>query len=446
MKPFQIDMAAKAKRRSHPSRRPDAEQFAPLLGSPPSGGSDVTRGIKSHRSQTIRTRNRSRNDDEEGFDDEYDDQERVPMLSGAPRRRRATRRLNPMERIIASILDIPRHWTFKRLVRYLSLTAIAAMVTMILTRPAGGRLNMRSASIEKILNPSVLGRDRCYRERHMRGQEQSCTCPDPTKPLYRSDKRWEKQHNNMLAHAKSSKDLDIVFLGDSIAEQWNGTQGMGNTVIPGMREPFESHFTIQGGGKFEGLALGCAGDLGPNVLWHLENGLARYLNPKFWFVSLGTNELFLERCVNSLVIASVFNVVEYLLLNKPDSYVIIHGILPRREDPNSDSGELKEKWQAAHTLNAQIRKFSEKSTRLYFMQAAPLFLKAQDPKYGRKQINQALLDGVRPTQAGLEVWGDYIVKRLQEINAELDRIAYQQEKGAARALPSNSTYRMEHGF
>lgn len=94
-----------------------------------------------------------------------------------------------------------------------------------------------------------------------------CTCPDPTVPLFNSDPRWEQQHNRMLQAAKlaskqqqQQQPLDLVFLGDSIVEQWNGTQSMGTNVIPGMREPFEKRFTIKGGGDLEALALGCSGD------------------------------------------------------------------------------------------------------------------------------------------------------------------------------------------
>jgi lysophospholipase L1-like esterase len=54
--------------------------------------------------------------------------------------------------------------------------------------------------------------------------------------------------------------LDIVFLGDSITERWNGTRNYGTETIDGMRHAFETRFTKKGGGVFEGLALGSSGD------------------------------------------------------------------------------------------------------------------------------------------------------------------------------------------
>lgn len=71
----------------------------------------------------------------------------------------------------------------------------------------------------------------------------------------------------MVNYAKITNDkfgerklLDIVFIGDSFVERWNGTRSLGQEVIPGMRTPFEKRFTRTGGGAFEGIALGSSGD------------------------------------------------------------------------------------------------------------------------------------------------------------------------------------------
>jgi hypothetical protein len=59
-------------------------------------------------------------------------------------------------------------------------------------------------------------------------------------------------------HGKT--DLDVVFIGDSIIERWNGTKGLGNVMLPDFRAVFTKKFTKAGGGSFEGLALGSGGD------------------------------------------------------------------------------------------------------------------------------------------------------------------------------------------
>merc|ERR1712196_243173 len=97
---------------------------------------------------------------------------------------------------------------------------------------------------------------------------------------------------------------------------------------------------------------------------------------------------------------------------RPDASFVIHGILPRKDNPDSKSQFLKKKWKYAQAINTQIRKFCEHSARLYYMQAGALFLEETESK-GRRQIDRKLLeDGIHPTKRGMEVWGDYIVKRV----------------------------------
>lgn len=228
----------------------------------------------------------------------------------------------------------------------------------------------------------------------------------------------------MVAAAKAvpkKTPLDLVFLGDSIIERWNGTTAMGTERLPGdIRSAFESHFTKAGGGFFEGLALGSSNDTGPNMLWHIENGLLQALNPKVWFISVGTNDLYETKCSDKFVVANILNVVKAIHTQKPDSRFILHGILPRKDNPKSKSPFLKTKWKNAQAINTQIRKFTEKSSRLYYMQAGGLFLETTDMK-GRKGVDNKLLeDGMYPTKAGLDKWGDHIVKKMKQIFQDIE--------------------------
>jgi hypothetical protein len=93
-------------------------------------------------------------------------------------------------------------------------------------------------------------------------EDERCTCPDPAKPQARTEKEWKAHHEVMVKDAhQAPKDLDIVFLGDSIIERWNGTKSWGTHTIAGMRTVFEKRFTRAGGGSLEGIALGSSGDV-----------------------------------------------------------------------------------------------------------------------------------------------------------------------------------------
>lgn len=338
-------------------------------------------------------------------------------------------------------VELKEPWTVRRLMRYLSLTAVSAMVTFFVLGRESRALHWQE--FHHLLQPELKTEQsqRCYSERR-HGQHQRCSCPDPSLPLANTDMEWKNHHTRLVEDAKKApKNLDIVFLGDAIVERWNGTKDLGTKVLPGdMREPFEKRFTTKGGGKLEGLALGSSADTGPNLLWHIQNGLINPINPKLWFISIGTNDLFEEKCTDRFVVASILNVIKLIHEIKPNAVFIIHGILPRKDNPKSKSQFLQKKWKYAQTINTQIRKFCERSPRLYYMQAGPLFLEETDSK-GRRQIVDDLLEnGVYPTKKGLEKWGDYIVKRVLQILKDLE-----EQKKTGRQLPSSSSWTIRFG-
>jgi lysophospholipase L1-like esterase len=165
------------------------------------------------------------------------------------------------------------------------------------------------------------------------------------------------------------------------------------------------------------------------------------LNPKLWFISIGSNDLFEEKCTDRFVVASILNVVKAISDRKPDAHFIIHGILPRKDEAKSKTDFLKKKWKYAQMINTQIRKFCEHSPKLFYMQAGPLFLKEASKDWrGRRSIDHLLLeDGVYPTKRGMEVWGDYIVKRVKQILKDIQAQETNGIKGVSRRLQIAAT-------
>lgn len=96
--------------------------------------------------------------------------------------------------------------------------------------------------------------------------KQHCKCHDPSTPLSfpntdRRGQQWHNYHQRMVSNALSvSSPLDLVMVGDSLVELWNGTGMFGNIPYPTSRQVFDRYFTKAGKGSLEGLALGCSGD------------------------------------------------------------------------------------------------------------------------------------------------------------------------------------------
>ena len=69
-----------------------------------------------------------------------------------------------------------------------------------------------------------------------------------------------KFHRKLVKEANRNGSLDLVLLGDSLIEMWNGTSMFGKVAFPKIRLVFDSLFTRTGGGSLDAIALGTAAD------------------------------------------------------------------------------------------------------------------------------------------------------------------------------------------
>jgi hypothetical protein len=208
---------------------------------------------------------------------------------------------------IAAIVALKRAWTPTRVMRYLSLTALSAIVTFVVMRKEAKALHWQE--FNHLLDPQFkTDQSHCYvsfmlasceyhcsaanntisiqyslltpcispidisllldiflyltQSERRHDQNQRCTCPDPAIPLPGTANVWKNHHTLLVKMAQSApKLLDIVFVGDAIVERWQGTADLGATVLPDeMKQPFQSRFIKKNGADLEGLALGASSD------------------------------------------------------------------------------------------------------------------------------------------------------------------------------------------
>ena len=152
-------------------------------------------------------------------------------------------------------------------------------------------------------------------------------------PKWQTEK-WPKAFQGNLhlirQAADSNVDLDVVFLGDSITEHWNGVS-LGSTqkhLIPN-KDVFQDLFN---GTSLHGIALGVAADQCPNLLYQIDNGkFLEQLDPKIWWLLIGTNDFIHGNCASEEVVAGNINIVEKILAKKPNAHVVINSLLPIAE-------------------------------------------------------------------------------------------------------------------
>ena len=110
------------------------------------------------------------------------------------------------------------------------------------------------------------------------GGNDQCKCDDFTEPLSREEKKdWMKTHKINVDLIDTSKDYDVVFYGDEVVEGWNGLN-LGKPMLPVVKGTqvhtfFTQTFTKDGGGEFDGLALGIMGDVVSTVLSPVDYAL-----------------------------------------------------------------------------------------------------------------------------------------------------------------------------
>ena len=104
---------------------------------------------------------------------------------------------------------------------------------------------------------------------------------------------------------------------------------------------------------------------------------------------IGTNDLALMQCSEEVIIIGIVRVVEEILRRKPDSTVVINGILPRtdRKDgyliPPSRT-KMNEKsiddtsefhfWPSILSINDELKEFSKRYENIKYIDSSDLFL------------------------------------------------------------------------
>jgi len=191
---------------------------------------------------------------------------------------------------------------------------------------------------------------------------------------------WLPRHERMKGKVASMAPAEILFVGDSITEDWAGT-GIGT-----WRRRYAGR----------GLNLGVAGDRTQSILWRLQNGQLACAGSRWAVVLAGTNNLS-DKDEDDDVAEGVAAIVHHLVDRCPSIRVIVMGILPR--EPVSYLGSIRR-------VNAQLEKLDNGGT-IRFLDLGPRFLTSNGVP------RRALLpDGLHLSAAAYEIWADALAPFL----------------------------------
>jgi lysophospholipase L1-like esterase len=144
------------------------------------------------------------------------------------------------------------------------------------------------------------------------------------------------------------------------------------------------------------------------VIFRLQNGeLPTNLNPKVWWLLIGTNDLGDDICSVESIVAGNLAIIKEIQERRPDSKIVLNSLLPRtrRED-----GSLDDWWERIVEINQCLKGFAQRMEGVEFFNATSIFLNDEG------DIDLDLLpDRLHPSGMGARLWGKQIVKLVQQM-------------------------------
>lgn len=203
-------------------------------------------------------------------------------------------------------------------------------------------------------------------------------------PVSRDRAGWMGRHEKMNARVKQGN-VDLVFIGDSITQGWEGS---GKGV-------WEKYY-----GNRNAVNLGIGGDRTQHVLWRLDHGNLDDISPKLAVVMIGTNN---ARDNTSEEIADgVEAIVRQLRSALPETRVLLLAIFPRGENGQD------ERRLVNRDANERIAKLAD-GMRVKYLDIGQGFLK--DDGTLTREIMPDLL---HLSEKGYTIWADAIESAVAE--------------------------------
>jgi beta-glucosidase len=146
-----------------------------------------------------------------------------------------------------------------------------------------------------------------------------------TQPSPRNGEWWTARHQAISERVKQG-DVDLIFIGDSITQGWEGNG----------RELWQEYY-----GSRKAVNLGISGDRTQHVLWRLENGSLEGISPKLAVVMIGTNNSGDD--TPEEIAEGVKLIVEKLRTKLPQTKVLLLATFPRGPNPQDPRRQVNEK-------------------------------------------------------------------------------------------------------
>jgi len=206
-------------------------------------------------------------------------------------------------------------------------------------------------------------------------------------PASRNDKDWQNRHASFNQRVKQGH-ADIIFIGDSITQGWEGAG----------KATWDTFY-----GKRNAVNLGISGDRTQHVLWRLDNGNIDGISPKLAVMMIGTNNA--SEYTPDEIAGGIKTIVQKLRTKLPDMKILLLAVFPREEKP----GELRAKLTE---VNKEIAKLDD-GQKVFFLDVGDKFT----------QPDGAISTDIMPdflhlSEKGYEIWANSIEPKVKQLLGE----------------------------
>jgi lysophospholipase L1-like esterase len=208
---------------------------------------------------------------------------------------------------------------------------------------------------------------------------------------------WKKRHEKFLDQTKKG-DIDVVFLGDSITQGWEGKG----------RKAWAETFQPLKAGNY-----GISGDQTGHVLWRITEGKELDgIDPKAAVIMIGTNNIPAKHTPEQIA-EGITAIVHELRKQKPKMKILLLGVFPR----SGGKIDKEAKGATAEQLQPRVKQINEVIAKLddgkavFYKDIGGKFLDADGG------LPRAIMDDfLHLTSKGYEIWAE-------AIKADVERLA-----------------------
>lgn len=216
--------------------------------------------------------------------------------------------------------------------------------------------------------------------------------PAATAAIPKNTPAFMQKHERFLARAQAGP-IGLLFLGDSITEQWNSAPAV-----------WDEHY-----GRHAPANFGIGGDQTQNVIWRIEHGELDGIAPRAVVLLIGTNNTLSHSAPE--IVAAIGKIVGLIRTKLPETKVLLLALLPRGPRINRDgtADRWEQRMDVIHAVNAELPKLAD-DRHVHFLDLGPRFLDADG------KIPASLMhDQLHLTPAGYRVWAEAMQPKLDEL-------------------------------